>query len=599
MNSLLREIQDLYLNDTRPFYVGFSGGKDSTVVLSLVSRAIRELPIEKRTKPVYVLFSDTLMEMPPVIGQIHNSIERFKQYVKANDLPFEFHKVEPEFKNRFWNQVIGRGATLPRTDLRWCTDRLKITPMEAKVEQVLKKHSGYIALTGARKDESEDRKARLERNSVSPGSKLKVHADSRCNLFCVIEDWTVDQVWSYIYTEAESWVDANALGVVYSEAAGDGDECTTVLEGGEAGQKPGCSKSARYGCWMCPLFNRDKTLGNLSRGHEYLTHMETFRNWLVQYRDGEWHNVRDVYNHGDGFVHLQYSYDNPRFGMTCPGGYSLEFRKEILRRLLETEAKVRETENIRLIEDDELDYIQHCWVKEGDLALTCVDLAAEFGRKVMVSKEDKMIARYGSLLYISKEKWRQRMIFWFGVYPDHRFCAQFIIERFGVYGTGARSLFGESDLNKEIESFLIELACSSDGSYFMASELRNMRMRTQFYPTPALESMIRREWEEDRVSYLTQAQIYDHEQSWPTGAEGDWLEDENIPLADKMAALDNWNYFCEDQRSTKLTHPEYDEFGEKYNTIKFRERVVGSRKSDSPAPMAQPAKQQLSFNFAA
>jgi len=43
----------------------------------------------------------------------------------------------------------------------------------------------------------------------------------------------------------------------------------------------GCSKSARYGCWVCPLFERDKTLSNLSNHYDYLKDMETFRNWLI------------------------------------------------------------------------------------------------------------------------------------------------------------------------------------------------------------------------------------------------------------------------------------------------------------------------------
>ncbi len=583
MKKVVDEIQEVYLNDDRPLYIGFSGGKDSTVVLDLATKALMLLPEERRTKQVYVLFSDTLLEMPPVIGQIHRGIERFIGYVTENKLPFIFHKVEPEFKNRFFNQVIGKGATLPRTDMRWCTMKMKITPMETAVNAVLAKHNGYIALTGARSDESLDRAARLKRNAVSVGSKMKIHSDSRCNLFCPIEDWSSEDVWNYIYSESESWVDANALGIVYSEAAGDGDECTTVLEGGDTGQKPGCSKSARYGCWVCPLFDRDKTLGNLAKGHEYLTHMEEFRNWLVQYRDGRWDECRDVYNHVEGFPRLQYSYDNPRFGMTCPGGYSLDFRKEILRRLLDTEARVRVTNDIRLIEDEDLEYIQHLWLKEGDLSLSCLLIAKEFGRKICVSDDDLVLARYAEVLFSTNMNWRGRMMFWFGIYPDKRFCTQFIIERFRMFIPKEITLFSNGDIRDEIRDFFLEFTLNDDVSLFMAQEVSKLKMKTQFYPTPELMDLIYREWREDKISFVTSSLINDFEDTVDEEKEDgyDFLEDENISLADKMATLDNWNYYTQDDRKEKYHHDEYNSLGGNFNSIKFRKRVDGLKKSPS------------------
>ena len=36
IDEIYEEIQDLYLEDNRPWIIGFSGGKDSTTVLQLV-----------------------------------------------------------------------------------------------------------------------------------------------------------------------------------------------------------------------------------------------------------------------------------------------------------------------------------------------------------------------------------------------------------------------------------------------------------------------------------------------------------------------------------------------------------------------------------
>ncbi len=158
MRDSTEEIKTLYLESEIPLYVAYSGGKDSTVTLDLVVKAIKELPKEQRIHSVIVMFSDTLLEMPPVIGQIQNSIEAFKSYCEENELPFIFKQVSPETHNTFWSKLIGAGYTLPRRDYRWCTDRMKIKPMQGAIDEVLKIHGGYIAVTGARKDESADRK---------------------------------------------------------------------------------------------------------------------------------------------------------------------------------------------------------------------------------------------------------------------------------------------------------------------------------------------------------------------------------------------------------------------------------------------------------
>ena len=43
-SEIHQEIQQVYLNDSRPWVVGYSGGKDSTTALQLVWYALEELP---------------------------------------------------------------------------------------------------------------------------------------------------------------------------------------------------------------------------------------------------------------------------------------------------------------------------------------------------------------------------------------------------------------------------------------------------------------------------------------------------------------------------------------------------------------------------
>ena len=66
VRTICDEIRELYQWDAIPWVIGYSGGKDSTAVLQLVWLALQELPPEKRTKPVHVISTDTLVEQPIV-----------------------------------------------------------------------------------------------------------------------------------------------------------------------------------------------------------------------------------------------------------------------------------------------------------------------------------------------------------------------------------------------------------------------------------------------------------------------------------------------------------------------------------------------------
>jgi len=114
VNLEIKRIRKIYLEDNRVLTVGFSGGKDSNVTLDLVVRALEK--IDNPTKPVYVLFSDTKIEMPPTIDKINTMLDRISDYSKRKGLPIVIERVHPELKNTFFSLVIGKGYTLPRTD---------------------------------------------------------------------------------------------------------------------------------------------------------------------------------------------------------------------------------------------------------------------------------------------------------------------------------------------------------------------------------------------------------------------------------------------------------------------------------------------------
>lgn len=62
VEGLLEEIEYVYKSDKRPWVIGYSGGKDSTVVVHLVYQMLKNLRPEERHKTVYIVSSDTLVE---------------------------------------------------------------------------------------------------------------------------------------------------------------------------------------------------------------------------------------------------------------------------------------------------------------------------------------------------------------------------------------------------------------------------------------------------------------------------------------------------------------------------------------------------------
>src|SRR5260221_9529964 len=102
LDSRHAEIREVYLNDNRPWVIGYSGGKDSTVALQLIWYALSDLPKEKLTKPVYIISSDTLVETPKIVDYITRSLENMNLAAQRLALPFSAHKVSPEIHDSFW-----------------------------------------------------------------------------------------------------------------------------------------------------------------------------------------------------------------------------------------------------------------------------------------------------------------------------------------------------------------------------------------------------------------------------------------------------------------------------------------------------------------
>ena len=63
LQDLLDEIRYVYMSDERPWIIGYSGGKDSTVVTHLVYTMLKQLLPEERHKTVYIVSTEYICRL--------------------------------------------------------------------------------------------------------------------------------------------------------------------------------------------------------------------------------------------------------------------------------------------------------------------------------------------------------------------------------------------------------------------------------------------------------------------------------------------------------------------------------------------------------
>lgn len=360
LDDIIEEIQETYLADNRPWVIGYSGGKDSTTTLQLIWSAMEDLDEGQRTKSIYVISSDTLVETPKIVNHISSTLERINVHSDRQNLPFEAHKVYPNVDDTFWVNLIGRGYPAPNQTFRWCTDRMKIDPADDFIENKVSEHGEVIVVLGSRKAESATREQVMNLHSID-GSNLSRHSKfANAFVFTPIEDWLADDVWDYLLNTENPWGKDNSdLAALYRQAD---DECPMVIDT----STPSCGNS-RFGCWTCTVVTEDKAMENMvDSGESWMKPLLDFRNLLKSTQDPE---VKPVYREMKGRAYGKVKEKTNGGTGIIPRQYKLQFRKHLLQKLLETENEVNELrdddeEYLELIREEELREIRRIWRTE-------------------------------------------------------------------------------------------------------------------------------------------------------------------------------------------------------------------------------------------
>jgi DNA sulfur modification protein DndC len=362
MDHLLTSRDDIarvYQADSRPWVIGYSGGKDSTAVVRLVFEALASLPPEKRTKPVFVVSSDTLVETPMVVTIIRETLDKMGKAALELRLPINVaDPVTPKADETFWVNLIGKGYPAPTRQFRWCTERMKIDPISDFIRSKVAAYGEVVVVLGSRMEESASRAQVMKKHRIE-GSRLARHTSlPNAYVFTPIDEWSADDVWEFLFSGPAPWGgDHQALFDLYKGS--NAGECPLVIDT----TTPSCGNS-RFGCWVCTVVTQDRAMdGLIETGHTWMIPLKQLRDDLYETTKPEnkakFRNAR----RRDGSVTVM---TNKASGQDkhILGPYKLDYRKKLLRQILESQRQI-DRENpgaaFSLITKPELEAIRVHW----------------------------------------------------------------------------------------------------------------------------------------------------------------------------------------------------------------------------------------------
>lgn len=342
VKDILEDLRAAYLGDDRPWIVGFSGGKDSTILVQFVYMMLLSLQPEERRKKVFVLTSDTKVEIPSIAERIERELTLLRVAAERDQLPIEAYTVYPELSDSFWINLIGRGYPSPRPKFRWCTDRLKIYPVSKFILKRVNDFGSVVVVLGSRIAESSTRAQTMASHHIE-GQRFRPHSDlPKAWVYTPLQQISNDDVWTCLLSLKNPWGgDNRSLVALYKRASG--GECPLVIDT----STPSCGQS-RFGCWVCTVVEHDKSMESfVDDGEERLEPLLEFRDYLCEVRENPVarENIR-------------------RNGMPAKedgkGPFTMATRRDLLRRLLLAQKQSGET----LIEPAELRAIAEAWSTE-------------------------------------------------------------------------------------------------------------------------------------------------------------------------------------------------------------------------------------------
>ncbi|MGR5347158.1 hypothetical protein [Vibrio mediterranei] len=343
---IVDRIKELILEDRIPV-VGWSGGKDSSVLLLLLNLAYGELYLEgklkKRTDRGVVVHADTLVDNVEVSYLASQQWNEMMNAYYALAMPVDQILTRPTFNSSFLGRVVtGRKLpTIAQSKFRECSDDWKVKPNNTAVKRYLKrKQNGKaraVMFLGSRDEEGAIRASSIAKNGGSDDPLavgfLKKHGMHVCY---PIKDLKTEHIWEILTLAGKgenkvipSLVDYDETISLYASSSG---ECVMLMNDQSGGSQP-CG--SRHGCWTCTAGSiEDKSMVQMLKSdakYSYMKQLNRIRDFIIK-DHFNWEN-RSIWNRSinkHGFVAIR------------PDLYSFKKVQLILKAMLTADALERE-----------------------------------------------------------------------------------------------------------------------------------------------------------------------------------------------------------------------------------------------------------------
>ena len=279
-----------YAKDRPHWAIAWSGGKDSTALVTLVVWLILAGKVAA-PHTLTILYADTRMELTPLwlaAKALRDELDEQREALAELGCELRVETVMAPLDRRFLVYMLGRGVPPPNNGtLRWCTEKIKIEPMRRALEalgvslglgeyvaQTTKKGkvtgkrvyrtfvpkdlpvgapnpNKILVLTGVRQGESAVRDGRIAMScsrgdaECGQGWYQETLPQSVCDTLAPLVHWRVCHVWEWLRT----WAPRPEYG-----------DWTTALLADAYGGKEAEESGARTGCVGCPLATEDRAL---------------------------------------------------------------------------------------------------------------------------------------------------------------------------------------------------------------------------------------------------------------------------------------------------------------------------------------------------
>jgi DNA sulfur modification protein DndC len=256
-----------YAPQYRHWAIAYSGGKDSTATVTLITHLIETGRIPK-PETLTVLYADTRQELPPLhLGAILMLQALEKRGVKTQI-------VLPRMDDRYFVYMFGRGVPPPNNStLRWCTPQIKVEPMVDALKALRDEHGEkFLMLTGVRVGESAARDQRIAlscgRNGAECGQGWfqETTPTAVADTLAPLLHWRVCHVWDWLMLFAPRYGFPTAL--------------VAKVYGGEEAEEI----NARTGCIGCPLAQQDTALDYILKMPEW-SYLQPLKRLRPLYRE--------------------------------------------------------------------------------------------------------------------------------------------------------------------------------------------------------------------------------------------------------------------------------------------------------------------------